>query len=123
MEEEEEEEEGRGNTSPLLFIPLPCHPPPSLEVVSVQWIPLCPWARTQLFVSRTGATSPLHFDQYANLYLQLAGHKRVSRTGCDIPDFKGSSRPFLSADYRTSDHLSERSRCFLLERARAEHSR
>jgi hypothetical protein len=84
---------------------------------------LGPWARTQLFVSRTGATSPLHFDQYANLYLQLAGHKRVSRTGCDIPDFKGSSRPFLSADYRTSDHLSERSRCFLLERARAEHSR
>ena len=74
---------------------------------------LGPWARTQLFVSRTGATSPLHFDQYANLYLQLAGHKRVSRTGCDIPDFKGSDLgrfPLVSADFWTSDHLLERSR-------------
>ena len=36
--------------------------------------------------------------------------------GCDIPNFKGSSLgrvPLVSADFWTSDHPSERSRCFL----------
>ena len=57
---------------------------------------------------------------------------RVARRagkGCEIPNFKGSSLgrfPLVSADFWTSDHLSERSRrvdAFPGTRARAEHSR
>ncbi|KAK7230175.1 hypothetical protein SO694_0021500 [Aureococcus anophagefferens] len=48
--------------------------------------------------------------------------------GCDMPNFKGSYLgrfPLVSADFWTSDHLSERSRSVgaVLKRARAEHSR
>lgn len=48
---------------------------------------LGPWARTQLFVSHSGATSPLHFDQYANLFLQLRGHKRVTVAPPEFAEF------------------------------------
>jgi hypothetical protein len=55
----------------------------------------------------------------------LAAWDRAGK-GCDIPDFSLGRFPLVSADFWTSDHLSERSRsvdAFFLERARAEHSR
>ena len=54
---------------------------------------------------------------------------RRAGKGCEIPNFKGSYLgrfPLVSADFWTSDHLSERSRsvdAFFPARARAEHSR
>ena len=36
-----------------------------------------PLTRSQLFVSDAGARSPLHFDQYDNVFCQLRGRKRV----------------------------------------------
>ena len=53
---------------------------------------LGPWVRTQLFVSDAGALSPLHFDQYANLYIQLAGTKRVARCSGLIYSNSGLAR-------------------------------
>ena len=56
----------------------------------------------------------------------LAAHRAAK--GCEIPNFKGSFLgrfPLVSADFWTSDHLSERPRSVdaFLERARAKHSR
>jgi hypothetical protein len=63
--------------------------------------------------------------------VSILAHNVPDRAGqeSEIPNFKGSYLgrfPLVSADFWTSDHLSERSRsagCFFLERARAEHSR
>ncbi|KAL1519642.1 hypothetical protein AB1Y20_023153 [Prymnesium parvum] len=51
-----------------------------------------PWQRCQLFVgsATVGARSILHFDQYDNLFLQIAGEKRFrifdpDQTGCLYP--------------------------------------
>ena len=61
--------------------------------------------------------------------VKVTGVARGAGKESDIPNFKGSYLgrfPLVSADFWTSDHLSERSRsmdAFYAERARAEHSR
>ena len=50
-----------------------------------------PWARSQLFVSHAGATSPLHFDQYANFFVQRRGRKRVRLAP---PEFARVAAPY-----------------------------
>ena len=49
------------------------------------------WTRTQFFASDRGAVSQLHYDQYANLFVQVAGHKRFALVA---PDGARALRPF-----------------------------
>eukprot|EP00966_Prymnesium_polylepis_P073420 1704355-Prymnesium_polylepis.2 len=55
-----------------------------------------PWQRCQLFVgaeAARGARSILHFDQYDNLFLQLAGTKRLCAPDCAKPTDRTARPP------------------------------
>ncbi len=49
------------------------------------------FTRMQFFASDRGAVSQLHYDQYANLFVQVAGHKRFALVA---PDGARALRPF-----------------------------